>query len=142
MDSVPPETSRRTALGTIAALACSTSVAGCSSSRTDDNVGDSGATDVLVYNAAATPKTVTLTIAESGAESPHTSRTLTLSSHELAEDVNDGKLPTHPSSYTVEVVVEDGPTETFEWTDPTVELAPLWIRLDDTRNIKFLFQAG
>jgi hypothetical protein len=56
--------------------------------------------------------------------------------------VNSGKLPTNTSSYTVQVSVEDGPSETFEWTDPSVELAPLWVRIDGTRNITFLLQAG
>jgi hypothetical protein len=40
------------------------------------------------------------------------------------------------------VSVENGPSETFEWDDPVVDRAPLWILIDDGRNIRFLLQAG
>lgn len=120
-----------------------TSIAGCSSLASGDGVGDSGATDVVVSNLAATPQTVSITITKMSAERPHTSRTLELSPGEVVDPVNSSRLPTNKdTTYTVEVTVENGPSETFEWAEPTVELAPLWIQIDDTRNIKFLLQAG
>lgn len=133
---------RRRILATVAAVTSATSIAGCSSLVGDNGVGNSGATDVVAYSMASTPQTVSLTISDADAESPHTSRTLELSPGDVVDPVNDSKLPTNTSTYTIEVTVEDGPSETFEWTDPTVSLAPLWVQIDDTQNIKFLLQAG
>lgn len=117
-------------------------IAGCSSLRDDPGLSDSGATDVILSSAASEPRTVSVTITEADAETPRTDRTMDLSPGETVDPVNDGKLPTNTSSYSVSVSVVDGPSETFEWTDPTVELAPLWVRIDDSRNITFLLQAG
>ncbi|MFB6149886.1 MAG: hypothetical protein ABEJ48_09500 [Halobacteriales archaeon] len=125
----------------MAAVAGATSVAGCSSVLNDEGVGDSGATDVVVYNRASTSQTVSITVTDTSAERPHTSRTLELSPGEVVDPVNSSKLPTN-TSYTVEVTVEGGLSETFDWADPAVELAPLWIQIDDTQNIRFLLQAG
>lgn len=133
---------RRRVLTTMAAVASATSLAGCSSFLDRGGVGDSGAADVTVHNAASEPKTVSVTITDADAEEPHTDRTLELSAGENVDSVNSGKLPTNTSSYTVEVGVENGPSETFTWTDPTVQRAPLWVLIDGTRNIKFLLQAG
>jgi hypothetical protein len=119
-----------------------TSIAGCSSFLDRGGVGDSGATDVVVHNVASESKVVSVTVTDTNAEEPHTDRTLDVAPGEIVDPVNSGKLPTNTSSYTVEVAVENGPSETFEWTDPTVQLAPLWVQIDDTRNIKFLLQAG
>lgn len=133
---------RRRLLATMAALAGTTSIAGCSLSRDRPGVGDSGATDVILHNTASEPKTVAITITDRAAESPHTDRTLTVSPGETIDPVNAAKLPTNTSGYTVEVAVTDGPSETFEWTEPTVELAPLWVQVDGTHNVRFLLQAG
>lgn len=133
--------SRRRHLATVAGVATA-GFAGCSSLRTDRGVSDSGATDVILSSAASEQRTVTVTITEADAETPRTDRTVDLSPAETVDPVNDGKLPTNTSSYSVSVSVVDGPSETFEWTEPTVELAPLWVRIDDTRNIVFLLQAG
>ena len=133
---------RRRMLATMAAVTSATSIAGCASLRDQPGVGDSGATDVIVHSIASETKTVSITITDTDAESPHTSRTLDVSPGEIVDPVNSGKLPTNTSSYTVEVAVNDGPSETFEWTDPTVTLAPLWVQIDGTRNIIFLLQAG
>jgi hypothetical protein len=40
------------------------------------------------------------------------------------------------------VEVNGGPSETFGWDNPDVELSPLYILVDETRNIEFLLQAG
>ena len=42
----------------------------------------------------------------------------------------------------VEMTVDDGPSETFDWEDPDVSLAPLHVLVDESQNIKFLLQAG
>lgn len=126
----------------MAAMASTTSLAGCSLLQDQTGVGDSGATDVIVHNIAAEPKTVSITITDREAENPHTARTLTVSPEEIVDPVNSGKLPTNTSGYTVEVAVNNGPSETFDWTDPTVQLAPLWVQIDETQNIRFLLQAG
>lgn len=127
---------RRQALGTIATVAGITTIPGCSALW-----DQTGATDVIVYNAAAEPITVSVTITDTSAENPHTSRTLEVTSGETVDPVNRSKLPTN-TSYTVEVAVENGPSETFEWDNPTVEQAPLWVLVDSTQNIKFLLQTG
>ena len=124
------------------AVAATAGLAGCSSLQGETGVGDSGAADVIVTSAASGPRTVSITITEADADSPHTDRTLDLSPNETVDPVNSGKLPTNTSSYTVVVALEDGPSETFEWTDPSLELAPLWVRIDDSQNIRFLLQAG
>jgi ABC-type glycerol-3-phosphate transport system substrate-binding protein len=133
---------RRQVLATMAALASTTGIAGCSLSQDQTGVGDSGATDVIVHNIASESKTVSITITDTEAENPYTSRTLEVSPEEIVDPANSGKLPTNTSGYTVDVAVTNGPSETFEWTDPTVQLAPLWVQIDGTRNIVFLLQAG
>lgn len=132
---------RRQSLFAMAAVATA-GLAGCTSSQNQNGVGNSFATDVIVYNAASDSRNVSVTITATDSNTPHTDRTLELSPGEVVDSVNTGKLPANNSSYSVEVTVEDGPSETFEWTDPSVELAPLWVRIDGTQNIKFLLQAG
>ena len=55
--------------------------------------------------------------------------------------MNRSKLPTN-SSYSITVEVDGGPSETFDWDDPDIERAPLYILVDETQNIRFLLQAG
>lgn len=135
-DGSPRVLPRRRALATTAAVAGIATVPGCTALW-----DQTGATDVILYNAASGTRTVSVTITANGTEEPHTSRTLEIPANETIDPVNRSKLPTN-TSYTVDVSVENGPSETFEWDDPAVEQAPLWIRIDDTRNIKFLLQAG
>lgn len=152
MADQPLRASRRHTLGAMAAIGSAVGLAGCSSflgdgnddgdNDGDDGVGNSGATDVVVVNAATESKEVAITVTEDGATDPAIDETIALSAGELVEEVTRSKLPTNTSGYTVDVSVTDGPSESFEWTDPTVELAPLWVRVDETRNVKFLFQAG
>jgi len=40
------------------------------------------------------------------------------------------------------VTVENGASETYNWESPDIELAPLYILIDDTANVDFLLQAG
>ncbi|WP_310898699.1 hypothetical protein [Haloarcula onubensis] len=84
---------------------------------------------------------MSVTITPDGAEEPHTDRTLQIAPGDTVSPVNRSKLPTN-DGYTVDVTVEDGPAETYEWADPTVELAPLWVLVDGSENIKFLLQSG
>jgi hypothetical protein len=133
--------SRRRLLAT-AALTATASIAGCSSLVGGGGVGNSGATDVGIYSLASTVQTVSLTITDAEAEQPHTSKTVELAPGDVIEPVNDSKHPTTTSGYIIDVGVDDGPSETFEWIDPTVTLAPLWVRIDDSDNIRFLLQAG
>lgn len=125
---------RRRALLTLATTAGVPTLAGCFWTQP-------GATDVVIYNAASETRTVSVTITASDAEEPHTARSLEVPPDHLTDPVNRSKLPL-TTDYTVAVAVEDGPSETFEWTDPTVERAPLYVFVDGTRNIKFLLQAG
>ena len=136
-----PGAGRRQFLTSVAAASVALGLAGCPSGPTTDGVGDSGATDVAVSSLASEPKTVSITITEMGAESPRTDRTLEVGPGEVVEAVNTGKLPTN-TGYSVAVAVRGGPSETFEWAEPTVDLAPLWVQVDDSRNIRFLLQAG
>lgn len=132
---------RRQCLLAVAAVA-TTGLAGCSSTEDQDGVGSSFATDVIVSSVATDPQSVSLTITETDSDTPHTERTVELSPGETVDPVNSEKLPANTSSYTVDVSVKDGPSETFEWTDPSIDLAPLWVQIDDSTNIKFLLQAG
>lgn len=43
--------------------------------------------------------------------------------------------------FSVEVTVQRGPSETFEWDDPDAQLAPLSVLIDDSQNMGFLLQA-
>jgi hypothetical protein len=137
MQDVPPTPTRRRVLG-IVATAGVAPVSGCSTLWEQP-----GATDVVLYNASPETETVSVGITDTGADAdtPHTSRTLTVSPGATVDPVNRSKLPTN-TSYTVDVSVAGGPHETFEWADPTLELAPLYVLVDDTENIKFLLQAG
>ncbi|MHB9285659.1 hypothetical protein ACKVMT_01300 [Halobacteriales archaeon Cl-PHB] len=133
---------RRQVLATVAAATGATSIAGCASFRDAPAVGDSGATDVILHSTAAESKTVSITVTDVEADQPHTDTTVDIQPGAVVDPVNDGKLPTTTSGYTVEVDVQGGPSETFEWTDPTVQLAPLWVQVDDSPNVLFLLQAG
>lgn len=130
-----PSSSRRRVLSAVAATGA-VAVAGCST------VWDqTGASDVVVHNVATEAATVSIAITDVDAQEPHTSTTLELAPNESVDPVNDSKLPLN-TSYTVEVDVADGPSETFDWEDPEVELAPLHVLLDGSRNVRFLLQAG
>lgn len=134
-DTESADLSRRQMLESLAVTAGITGLAGCFS------VDQVGASDVKIYNAAGEPKSIFVTITASESEEPHTSRALDVGSAEMIDPVNESKLPLN-SNYRIEVAVENGPSETFEWEDPTVERAPLFVFIDDTWNIKFLLQAG
>lgn len=127
--------SRRQILGSIVATAGLGGAAGCLS------MGQLGASDVVAYNAADESKTISVTITAGDTEDPHTSRSMTVAPGQKIDPVNQSKLPLN-TDYLIEVIVENGPSETFEWNDPTVERAPLYVFIDDTTNIKFLMQAG
>lgn len=94
-----------------------------------------------MYSLAANPVTVSIVITDTDATDPHTSRTLEMAQGEKVDPVNRGKLPTN-TNYTVEVTVEGGASETFEWTDPNLDLAPLYVVIEDPQNVEFLFHAG
>jgi hypothetical protein len=100
-----------------------------------------GATDLILYSLAAETTAVSVVITSDGATEPHTSRTLEVAQGENVDPVNDGKLPTN-TGYTVEVAVEGGTTETFEWSDPDLEFAPLYVVVESPQSVEFLFHAG
>lgn len=127
--------SRRRILGSIVATAGFGGVAGCLS------VDQPGASDVVAYNAAEESKTISVTITAGDAEDLHTSRSITVDPNHRVDPVNQSKLPLN-TDYLIAVDVENGPNETFEWNDPTVKRAPLYVFVDDSSNIKFLLQAG
>ena len=108
MDDTSDGSSRRRFLQGVAGVTGSTALAGCSAVW-----HQTGATDVNLYNWAGEPKVVLTTITARDADEPHTDRTLELGAGERIESVNRSKLPTN-TSYTVEVTVEDGPSETFD----------------------------
>ena len=135
MDGSSGNSNRRRFLSVVS-LTGVTALAGCSALWQQ-----TGATDVNVYNWASESKVVSVTVTAADAGEAHTDRTLDLDPSERVEGVNQSKLPTN-TSYTVDVSVEGGPSETFEWEDPEVTLAPLYVLVDESRNIKFLLQAG
>lgn len=136
MEDTSDGSSRRRFLATVAGGTGTTALAGCSAVWQQ-----TGATDVNLYNWASETKVVSITVTAAAAGEPHTDRTLELGAGERIESVNRSKLPTN-TSYTVEVTVEDGPSEVFDWEDPEVSLAPLYVLVDESRNIKFLLQVG
>ena len=136
MDAISDGSDRRRFLAAMAGVAGTTALAGCSTVWQQ-----TGATDVNVYNWAGESKVVSITITSADADEPHTARTLELGAGERIEAFNRSKLPTN-TSYTVDVTVGDGSSETFDWKDPDVSLAPLYVLVDESRNIKFLLQAG
>lgn len=136
MDGPSGHATRRLVLAA-AAGAGTAAVAGCSGLWDQP-----GASDVIAYNVSADPQVVTVTVTDAGEDIERTSRTLVLDPGERVDPVNDdGKLPL-TTDYAVAVTVEDGPTETFEWEDPDVTRAPLWVLVDGTGNIRFLLEAG
>jgi hypothetical protein len=135
-DSGPSYPSRRRLLSSLGSMAGVAALAGCSL------VWDqTGATDVIVHNAATEAKTISVTIRAEGADDPRTDRTVSLDAGETRNPLDPAKIPTN-AAYTVAVDVENGPSETFDWSDPDVARAPLWILVDDSENITFLLQAG
>lgn len=135
MDRSSKELDRRQYLSAVAVFAGTIATAGCLS------WDQTGATDVIVYSLAADPATVSVTITDTDATDPHTTRMLEVSQGEKVNPVNRGKLPAN-TSYTVEVTVEEGASDAFEWNDPDLELAPLYVVIEDPQNIEFLFHAG
>lgn len=133
--ALPRDLSRRSALATGAGL-LGTSLAGCS--MLDVN---KGATDVVLRNEATTPLSVTLTVTDDGAATPRLAETVTLEPSAVVTPTNDDKLPVS-ADYSVEVAVEGGPSETYEWTDVQLDLAPLHVILDGSSNILFALQVG
>ncbi|WP_135820927.1 hypothetical protein [Halostella litorea] len=140
-----PQSTRRRLLSALTVTG-SIALSGCSAvtglfGESDAKSGPHGATDVVAVNVGSERKRVSMTITDAGDGSRHTARTLQLDPAERADPVNDGKLPTN-GEYTVEADVEDGPRETFEWDDPELARAPLWVLVDDSENVRFLLQAG
>lgn len=135
MENSTADMSRRQMLGSMAATAGITGLTGCFS------MDQLGASDVMIYNATTEIKSISVTITASESEEPHTSRSLEVAPAQETNPVNQSKLPLN-TDYTIEVAVKDGPSEIFEWKDPTVERAPLFVFIDGSRNIKFLLQAG
>lgn len=126
---------RRRYLSTLAAFASVTTASGCLASN------QSGATDIVLYSLAADTSSVSVVVTDTDATEPHTSRTLSVSQGDKIDPVNQGKLPTN-TSYTVEVTVEAGTSETFDWTDPELDLAPLHVLVEDPQNVEFLYNTG
>ena len=134
---VPPSDAvTRRRLFSAAAVTGVTALAGCSALWSQH-----GATDVVAYNAAAERKVVGVVVTVAGDDHPHTAKTLELDAHQSVDPVNDSKLPTN-DSYTVDVTVEGGPSETFDWADPALDRAPLYVVVDGSENVRFLLQAG
>lgn len=132
--------SRRRVLSTVGAIGLSASLAGCSSADS----GGHGATDVRLRNVADVALTVSVVITRENADESEVDQTFELAAHEAVRAVNDSKLPTGGDGYSVAVSIEGGPSQTFEWSDPDVRLAPLHILVDDdpqVDRIEFLLKA-
>ena len=128
--------SRRTVLATGAAF-LTASLAGCGFSRGTAK----GATDVVVYNEADDAKSVAVTIADADADQPRLETTVSLGRGERATPTASDKLPVG-TDYTVEIDVEQGPTETYHWPDVSLELAPLHVILSCRSEIYFELQSS
>ena len=135
MDASVDGIDRRRYLSTLATFAGVTATTGCVAWE------QTGATDIRLYSLAADPLTVSVVITGANTTDPHTSRTLSVSQGETIDSVNRGKLPTN-TSYTVAVAIEEGASETFDWTDPTLDLAPLHVLIEDPQTIEFLYNTG
>ena len=134
---MPPSNypSRRKVLAT-GALFLTTSNAGCTFSQG----ASKGATDVVVYNEADDAKSVTVTITDAHADQPRLETTVSLDRGEQVTATESDKLPVD-ADYTVEIDVEDGPTETYHWPDVNLELAPLHVILSCRSEIYFELQS-
>jgi len=133
----PQRTPSRRKLLAATAAAASVGVAGCLSPGSSK-----GATDVVLHNERSEPVTVELTITAADESEPRHDVTLSLDPTEQATPTDDGKLPVG-TDYTVEADVRDGPSETYEWTDVRLELAPLHVLIDDSENnVVFAVQVG
>lgn len=133
----PHRTPSRRQLLVATAGAASVGAAGCLSSGSSK-----GATDVVLHNERRESITVELTITAADASEPRHDVTVTLDPTEQATPTDDGKLPVG-TDYTVDVAVRDGPSETYEWTDVRLELAPLHVLIDDSENnVIFALQNG
>lgn len=130
----PQSTSRRGYLAAIGATGVALS--GCLTIG-----GNHGATDVMAYSAATEPKTVLVEVRDADSDDPVASSEFDIDPGEEVGPINDGKLPTN-GSYVVDVDVADGPSETFEWADPSLDRAPLYVLVDDSDNVDFLLKAG
>lgn len=135
MDASVDEIDRRQYLSALAAFAGVTTTAGCLTTN------QSGATDIVLYSLAADTSNVSVVVTDTDATEPHTSRTLSVSQGDKIDPVNRGKLPTN-ASYTVEVTVEEGASETFDWTEPELDLAPLHVLVEDPQTVEFLYNTG
>lgn len=46
------------------------------------------------------------------------------------------------NDYTIEVDIDGGPSRTLEWTDVTLDLAPLRLLIFDNTHLAFTFEAN
>lgn len=136
MQDDPSTVGRREVLGSVAGFAATASLAGCTSVWSQP-----GASDVVLHNLAQEPTTITVRIKAADRDETRTDRRLEVPAGGTVDPVNRGKLPLSVG-YVVTVEVDDGPEETFEWTDPNVSLAPLHVLVDESENVTFLLQAG
>lgn len=131
---MPTQLSRRDVLAaSVTTLA--TSVTGCTQGSSK------GATDVVVRNEASTERSIRITISGATDEQPRLETTLALDSREQATPTARDKLPVG-TDYTVEVDVEGGPTDTYYWTDVSLDLAPLHVILVCNSDIYFELQSS
>jgi len=121
--------SRREMLATISATGAA-ALAGCPGSES------SGASDVILLNMMEDLQEVSVEIGEDVLE-----RTMEVDPNGKIDPINEEKLPLN-SDYTIKVDVTDGPSESFDWEDPSFERAPLWIILQNDKNILFMLEAG
>lgn len=127
---------RREVLAATVAL-LSTSSAGCALSDGTSK----GATDVRVSNESTDPKSVSVTITGADSEQPRLETTLSLDPGKQTTPTASDKLPVG-SDYTVEVDVEGGATDTYYWTDVSLDLAPLRVILSCNSEIYFELQSS
>jgi hypothetical protein len=132
----------------------SSAIAGCQSlatnngretagSRADVNGSSKGATSVHIHNETNEPVTLSMVVTDTDDET-RLDETVTVDPLDEVDPFDEHHLGLLPegTDYTVTIDVENGPSETFQWQDVRIGLAPLHVIIDGSSDLLFTLGAG
>lgn len=123
-------------------------MAGCQSMVMGNKEGETtgsrkGATSVRIHNETNEPVTLSIVVTDKDDET-RLDEMVTLDPLDEVDPIAEqylGQLP-EGTDYTVNIDVENGPSETFQWQDVRIGLAPLHVIFDGSSDLLFTVVAG
>lgn len=111
----------------------------------NDKGGSKGATSVVIHNGTNETMSLSFSVADMDDNgTPRVKETVTLDPLEQIDPINEQHLSKLPvgGNYIITIDVEGGPSETFQWQDVRLELAPLHVIVEGNSNILFALAVG